>query len=379
VPRVRVLMQGRVDNGSVLKTIALPVLANAGQISGVSLGIDQLSALESLSAPMLASTPGGIAIRNNGTDPSAGPLKIVLGPITSASSLEIANNPHLQNIEAFSGLASVTWNIAIYGNEPLVAVNFPHLTSVGGSVSVKDQPDVAKIALPELTLVRQSVGKSLEFATMWRVTSISVPKLTSTPAGIIFYQVGSTQLPGDDPLVFDFRSLGSIGGPLDLNDLLGLVTLDGFPRLANIGGYFSLTSLFNLQSLPFPALATVTGNVVMVHVDAATEITLPALSRVSGGLLFDNNLAVTAIGLPFSRRSDKIRTTRYVARSCPCSAPFRRLAWCRRRRRSSLPAPERTYPRRQLRRSTLHRSRRSVDRSFSRPCRASRRLPDSPL
>jgi hypothetical protein len=299
LPQLQTVSDGvRFDTGWVLKTIALPVLASAGQSSGISIGIDYLASLESISAPMLASTPGGIAIRGNGSEPLAGPLKIELGPITSASSLEIANNHHLQNIDAFSGLASVTWNVAIYGNEPLVAVSFPHLTSVGGAFRVEDQANVVNIALPELTMIGQSVGNSLEFGTSGRVTSISVPKLASTPAGVTFYQVGSARLPAVDPLVLDFRSLGSIGGPLDLNDLPSLVTLDGFPRLANIGGNFRLAELWSLQGLPFPALATVTGNVVMEHLETATEITLPALSRVDGGLLFDNNLALTAIGLP---------------------------------------------------------------------------------
>ena len=288
-----------VDFDPALRTISLPMLSSVGQSQGESISVGNLEMLTSISVPVLATTPSAISIHDNGSDfaPNS-TITLDFGALaTVGGSFQIFNNLRLQNLDGFSRLDAVTGDVAIQRNHHLVSVNLPSLISVGGSVNVSEQDTLATIALPALTTVGQSGATSIDFNTMGGLISIFVPRLTTIPAGIYLRDNGHFR-PTTDLFVIDFRALTSIGGPLDIDRIPNLVSADGFPLLATVGGSFRLSRLSSLQSMAFPALTTVSGSVLIQDDTVLAVAALPGLSSMTGALYVEGNLALTTLALP---------------------------------------------------------------------------------
>jgi hypothetical protein len=288
----------RVTNAVGLTSISLPSLASVGITAGISVELDNLASVTSISMPVLATAPGGFSIHDIGnTAITTGPLTVDFGPLSSVAALVIHDNPQLQNLDSLSDIATIAGDLAIYRNDPLVSLVFPRLVSVGGSVTIREIREVVTVAFPELTQVSGSNGQSLDFAALGRTTLLSAPKLTTVPGSVFFSQIGYSVLHDVDPLVLDFRALRSIGGGLGLEEIQSFVTLDSFPQLSSIGGTLRLFGLWYVERIAFPALTTA-GSVVIQHLDVMPTASLPALTTMGGALHLEDNAVLTSFALP---------------------------------------------------------------------------------
>jgi hypothetical protein len=157
---------------------------------------------------------------------------------TVAADLRFEGLTALLELE-LEGLQSVAGDLVVVDNLNLARLHHPRLSSVGGSVSVEDN----------------------SYLVDWAGTEA----LSSLGGDLI-----ARRNPGLNPM--DFGSL-TAAAELALEDLDGLVVLDGFPRLTEVRGSLRISGAAQLQRIEgFGALKRVGGAVQIITNPALTQI-----------------------------------------------------------------------------------------------------------
>lgn len=117
-----------------------------------------------------------------------------------------------------------------------------------------------------------SVGGEINFERLPVVTSISLPRLSTTPSFIQLSSNGNA-VPSPGPLSLDFSALTTIGG-LRVQEVANLQRLGPFLHLTVVNGDISIATNESLTDLPAPS-STVTVNGA---VNIASNPALPTCS-----------------------------------------------------------------------------------------------------
>ncbi|MET0591774.1 MAG: hypothetical protein ABW133_03685 [Polyangiaceae bacterium] len=320
----------KVNQQSMLSTIALPLLTTVGQEGLISVDFSGNAGLTSISVPSLTAVPAAFNLYNSrfaqGTaDPFAidfRALKTIGGPFSMSNVGDVENIGGFTALTsvggqftfdsvwaarscAFPALATVGGSFGVLFNSALETAAFPSLASVGEGLRFHANFALSTIALPELKTVGVDQEVSVSFWQLSHLTSLSVPKLVSTPAQFFIAGLGD-ELPTSATTKIDFAALETVTGNFGISGLLRLASLGGFPALKTVTGDFGASSNPALVSVAFPALASVGGGVWFTDGDALSTISLPALKTVghdAGGsgqelsLRFENLPALTSIAM----------------------------------------------------------------------------------
>jgi len=257
-------------SNDALSTIAFPLLTSVGQ-DWQSLAFENLPALSTLAVPKLAKLASTLLLHDAGGElPASPPLALDFAALEQVGGMvEIYNTPNLQNL-TLPRLASVSRSLSVHDDRGLASVSLPQLASIGGSLDLSNDIQLATIALPVLTNVGSEGGDSIRVDSLPVATSIAMPQLATTVAGVRFSEIGGTT-PAPGNLTLELGALSSVGGNLYFQYLRHLPRLNGLSHLTTVNGHLVIGPNEVLEELA-PPLSTVTVNGV---VQVSGNSTLP--------------------------------------------------------------------------------------------------------
>jgi hypothetical protein len=208
---------------TILSALDLPALSRVGSLNWTA-----LPALQELSFNSQVRQAEDVFISNTN-------LKSLDGiNLETVRKFDVNNNQYLAKIDTQLGNISEALNIQ--ANSPDLAVSFPNLVWAFNMTFW----NCSSVRLPSLLTVNQSMGfRGNQFE------SFTAPNLTRTGERGSLVFVGNGRLSN-----ITFPQLETIGGDLLVANNTELKAIDGFPKLATVGGAIVWVGDFTNASLP---------------------------------------------------------------------------------------------------------------------------------
>jgi hypothetical protein len=156
-----------------------------------------------------------------------------------------------------------------YTPSNLEKVDFPALKTIGGDISIFQWTELKSISFASLAKAGSITINSFE-----HLASINAPKLqTLASTAKLAYNISLTNL--------NLSSLQTIGGNLQMDNLLMIPDVNGLKALTSIGGNLSLYTLSSVKDLKgLNALKSVGGNVYLSGFDQFEDENMQSLSSL---------------------------------------------------------------------------------------------------
>ena len=278
----------------------------------------------------IVAVAGSIVFRNTdvaAVDNTTFPrLEAVSGSIT------FTRNKLLRSVQGFRALVEVGAEVSMEGNSVLEEAAFPALHHVRGTVAVStsSNPKLARVGLPKLA---HAGGVSVlgEFHDRYFVSSLlrlSLPSLRTVVGALVVKYTSKMEtlhIPtlastGTITISAGFNAyncncrLRSFEAP-SLAAVTGSITIQGskkqyepskyhalrtirLPKLASVGGSFTMSNINMLEEVFAPALRSVKSNLVVHAHSRLRAIRMPGLASVGGNFELNSNHALLNTTLP---------------------------------------------------------------------------------
>jgi len=205
---------------TVLNSMNLPQLNSVGEIDWIT-----LPALQSIQAQITEADSVKISDTNL--------LSLEGINLRKTGNFDINNNKFLRTVDV--QLVNVTETLSVTFNKPGVAASFPNLQNAK-NITFRD---AGSVSLPSL----RKVENSIVFVNN-SIAEIFLPNLTEVTRGFISFYSNKNLVNISAPL------LEKVGGTFQIANNTKFEDLDGFPKLAEVGGAVDLAGRFKSGGLP---------------------------------------------------------------------------------------------------------------------------------